>query len=89
MRGRKISDKAFFMSEILWYQSRCCTCGNKVSIIGSRVIEKKILIHIESHLLAFIFCMNFGHEYVSHRHIFYQNVKKGKMGFGEFFWKND
>lgn len=88
LRERKISDKPFFISEILWYPRRCCTCGNKVKIIWSHVIEEKILLnHIESHLLAFIFFMNFGNEYVSHRHILYQNVKKRKMGFGEFFWK--
>lgn len=27
-REGKISDKAFFVSELLWYQSGCCTCGN-------------------------------------------------------------
>lgn len=79
LRERKITDNFFFFN--LRY------CGVRVDvapvatkwILPSHISLKKI-IHIGTHLLAFIFFMNFRNECVSHRHILYQNVKKGKMG---------
>lgn len=73
---------------------RCCGIRVDVASVATKWVlrahmslKKRYWSTLKVHLLAFIFCMNFGNEYVSHRHMLYQNVKKGKMGFGEFFWK--